>query len=223
MPHWPVPVAEWLRPEEVHARSRRRGKPWRTPRQMNMLELINAIADQPDAVRFQLLSDCMSGNVSTGKNGVTKITFQTKNFSCGDILTGKGRIGVVLWLDRDAAVKAQKKADADPPAAPSQNKAFDYLISYGGGEGPDVWDREIEVCADNIADAARQAHARAQEEDGWAFSVVQNDYPPTTREKLEKRLHEIHLEIDGYIDGAPDRSEASSLANRIQSILDGNP
>lgn len=40
---------------------------------------------------------------------------------------------------------------------------------------------------------------------------------------LNKRLHDIHLEVDGYIDGAPDRSEASSLANRVQAILDGHP
>ena len=38
----------------------------------------------------------------------------------------------------------------------------------------------------------------------------------------EKILHEIHLEVDGLIDGAPDASAESRLANRIQSLLDGN-
>lgn len=100
---------------------------------------------------------------------------------------------------------------------------FKYLVCYGGGEGPDVWDKEVEVDAEDMLDASRQAKGLAEDEYGWVFSIQQNDYPPTKREELERRLREVRLEIDGYIDGAPDRSEAASLANRIAAILAGYP
>ena len=36
---------------------------------------------------------------------------------------------------------------------------------------------------------------------------------------LEIKLHQIEDEIEGYIDGAPDASAASKLANRIWLII----
>jgi len=38
-------------------------------------------------------------------------------------------------------------------------------------------------------------------------------------ERMEGRLSAIMDEIEGYIDGAPDASEASKLANRIAEII----
>lgn len=36
-----------------------------------------------------------------------------------------------------------------------------------------------------------------------------------------KILNAIEVEIDGYLDGAPDRGEAANLANNISSLLQG--
>jgi hypothetical protein len=41
--------------------------------------------------------------------------------------------------------------------------------------------------------------------------------------QLQKVIHQIHLEVDGLIDGSPDAGAESKLANRIQNIIDGKP
>lgn len=76
---------------------------------MDMLELVNTVAaSSPDAVRYQFLHDCMTGNVSQ-KKGVTRITFETKCLTCNDVLLNTGRIGVILWLDREQVTAAQSQ------------------------------------------------------------------------------------------------------------------
>lgn len=67
-------------------------------------------------------------------------------------------------------------------------KGFDYLVSFGGGRGPDVWDNERTVNGVDIHDALSQARGLVEDSDGWIFRIEQNDYPPTTREKLESDL-----------------------------------
>jgi hypothetical protein len=62
---------------------------------------------------------------------------------------------------------------------------FNYLVSFGGGIGPDVWDKEMQLSAVDIADAVSQAQGRMEECGGWIFMVSQEDYSPSTREKLE--------------------------------------
>lgn len=40
---------------------------------------------------------------------------------------------------------------------------MNYLAFIIGGEGPDVWDKEILISATDISDAAKQAQAKAEE------------------------------------------------------------
>lgn len=48
-----------------------------------------------------------------------------------------------------------------------------------------------------------------------------SEEPITQREKsLQAKLEEIRMEIDGHIDGAPDRGEVARLANSIAQIID---
>lgn len=75
------------------------------------------------------------------------------------------------------------------------SQSFTYHISYGGGVGPDVWDAEMTLTAVDIADAIAQANGRIEESGGWIFMVSQEDYPMTTREKLEERTRTLEREL----------------------------
>lgn len=67
---------------------------------MKMSELILAVGD--DNVQFQNLDHCASDLNYSAKNG-TKITFGTEQ---PVNLDGTVKLGLVLWLDRDAVAKA---------------------------------------------------------------------------------------------------------------------
>lgn len=68
---------------------------------------------------------------------------------------------------------------------------FKYLITYGGGLGPDVWDREVEVSAVNIQDAINQVIGDVEDAGGWIYAIDQNDYPPISRQKLESSIADL--------------------------------
>lgn len=71
------------------------------------------------------------------------------------------------------------------------NQSFNYNISYGGGIGPDVWDAEIQIGAVDIEDAIKQAKGCIEEAGGWVFMVSQEDYPLSTREKLQENINSL--------------------------------
>ena len=52
---------------------------------------------------------------------------------------------------------------------------MDFLVQYGGGIGPDVWDEEIIISAVDIRDALNQAEAICEEFNGIVFSIDQSD------------------------------------------------
>lgn len=56
----------------------------------------------------------------------------------------------------------------------ADDKLFKYTVYYGGGYGPDVWDREENIEAEGILEAARYAAAIAKEAGGWVFCIEQN-------------------------------------------------
>lgn len=71
---------------------------------MKLSELIAQIGDEN--VTVQKLSDSITGTVSTNKQGVTKITFGTKEITCGDLLVGT-KIGLIVWIPTDKLPKTQ--------------------------------------------------------------------------------------------------------------------
>lgn len=72
----------------------------------------------------------------------------------------------------------------DIPPTPAQEQAggaarngYHYVVSYGGGTGPDVWDATKRIFAVDIHDALSQA--RVVEDDGaWITSVELETEPP---------------------------------------------
>lgn len=48
---------------------------------------------------------------------------------------------------------------------------MNYIAVIHGGEGPDVWDREVEIYGDDFVDAAKQAQGRAEDMGGWVYSL----------------------------------------------------
>jgi hypothetical protein len=73
---------------------------------------------------------------------------------------------------------------------------FTYVVSYGGGIGPDVWDKEMTISAVDINDAISQASSRMEECCGWVFMVYQEDYPQTAREKMEIKIRELEASLE---------------------------
>jgi len=80
---------------------------------------------------------------------------------------------------------------------------WNYLAFIIGGEGPDVWDREVKISAVDFMDAATQAQGRAEELHGWLCDVSQNDEDRPPREDvrarcddLKKGLHDLIVVVE---------------------------
>ena len=50
---------------------------------------------------------------------------------------------------------------------------YTYTVGIMGGIGPDTWDKEVEVEAENIGKAAALAMAQAEEINGWVVLIEQ--------------------------------------------------
>ena len=61
------------------------------------------------------------------------------------------------------------------PAGGEEMQKFTYIVVYGGGIGPDVWDGEITVEAESIHEAIHKAEERLADGDCRIFSVEQED------------------------------------------------
>lgn len=62
-------------------------------------------------------------------------------------------------------------------------ESFTYTAFIIGGEGPDVWDKEIAFTACDIGDAVGIAQGHAEEMGGWVTDVGQT-YEPLTAAKI---------------------------------------
>ena len=72
---------------------------------MKLSELILKVGD--DKVRFQILQNALSG-ISLGKEGDSKVTFFTNAITPNDVMQGKGKIGLVVWIPREEWEKVAK-------------------------------------------------------------------------------------------------------------------
>lgn len=59
---------------------------------------------------------------------------------------------------------------------------YNYTALIQGGEGPDVWDKDIEISAVDFLDAAKQAVGKAEELSGHVVMVEQNAQPASVGE-----------------------------------------
>lgn len=57
----------------------------------------------------------------------------------------------------------------------SASPAISYLVTYGGGLGPNVWDAELIVQAPDIRAALDQAEPQVLDAGGVIFSIEQED------------------------------------------------
>ncbi len=64
-----------------------------------------------DHINFQLLSTAITNVQSTKRDG-TKVTFCTDAISPGDVVNNTGRVGMVVWLDREGWDKANAAIEA---------------------------------------------------------------------------------------------------------------
>lgn len=55
---------------------------------------------------------------------------------------------------------------------------YSYLANITGGIGPDVWDRELEIVAEDFMDAAKQATDEAKELRGQVVLLEQFGFLP---------------------------------------------
>lgn len=67
-----------------------------------------------DNLGFQLLEQCMT-NVRAMRQG-TRVSFETDAISAADVACGAGRVGLIVWADRDAYERAAAKANPSEPA-----------------------------------------------------------------------------------------------------------
>ncbi len=74
---------------------------------MTILEYLNQFP--ADKLDFQMLSTCMMRATDSKKAKCTRIEFGTNAVSTTDVVLDRGRVGVVLWIDRDEFDKAKKK------------------------------------------------------------------------------------------------------------------
>jgi hypothetical protein len=70
---------------------------------------INELFDKigADNIGVQLLNECMTGAEASKKG--TRITFLTQLLSANDIALNTGRVGLVVWVDRDHWQRACKE------------------------------------------------------------------------------------------------------------------
>lgn len=60
-----------------------------------------------------------------------------------------------------------------------------YLAIIFGGEGPDVWDKELQISACDFSDALHQAESTAEDAGGELFSLEKWEHPSFFTSKLE--------------------------------------
>ena len=90
---------------------------------------------------------------------------------------------------------------------------FKFYALIQGGEGPDVWDKEMEIDAADISDALSQAKARAEDTGGQVMEIAQSDWGNPIagsltglKRTLERLNHRVHTNYDFNAD--PDRMTA---------------
>lgn len=65
---------------------------------ITITELLTEVGD--DKLNFQLIHQCMTG-ITKKKSGESEVKFLTDAMTPDDVMSGGGRVGLVIWIERD--------------------------------------------------------------------------------------------------------------------------
>lgn len=74
---------------------------------MGLTELLQKIGDEN--VQVQMLDNSTVSVEDKNRTNDVEVTFATHNTNCNEFYTGKGKVGLVVWIDREDWNKAIKK------------------------------------------------------------------------------------------------------------------
>lgn len=77
---------------------------------MNLTELIKEIGD--DNINLQLIPECVIQVKDKKRTQDTEVTLVTTQVSANDIHTRTGKIGIVMWIDRDHVSRAESEINS---------------------------------------------------------------------------------------------------------------
>lgn len=66
---------------------------------MKLSELIAHVGDEN--ILVEPVASSLIGNVTLKKDGFTQISLMTKGTSPMDVMSGQGKVGLLIWLPRD--------------------------------------------------------------------------------------------------------------------------
>lgn len=85
-----------------------------------------------------------------------------------------GKEALTRTLEKlDAQVSGDTTNEKEEQRQERAKHGFDYVVRYGGGSGPDVWDAEASIYAVDIHDALAQAKGHVEECNGWITEIYQ--------------------------------------------------
>jgi hypothetical protein len=71
------------------------------------------------------------------------------------------------------AICIKPKGHKNPDHAGDPVTLYEYAVTYGGGVGPDVWDHDTYIKAQNIGDAYKRVTSRPGWDSTWAILVIE--------------------------------------------------
>ncbi len=69
--------------------------------------LLTAITE--DKIMFQHLYECMTGIKEKKREKCSEVTFMTKDITPNDVLNNEGKVGIVIWIDRNYVEEFNKE------------------------------------------------------------------------------------------------------------------
>lgn len=73
-----------------------------------LVELLSCVGN--DNIEFQKLGDCLTNVKEKKRDKCTELSFLTQEITPTEVAMGTGKIGLVIWVDRDVMAKAYDEA-----------------------------------------------------------------------------------------------------------------
>lgn len=75
---------------------------------MGLVELLSCVGN--DNIEFQRLGDCLTSIKEKKRDKCTELSFVTQAITPTEVAMGSGKIGLVVWVDREIMAKAYDEA-----------------------------------------------------------------------------------------------------------------